>query len=156
MGVNMLVIILDVLLAFILVKQLQKLWIQIPLAILGGGFVCTFIGFWVKVSILGIQNVDIAGTLFPGLFMNSICTLIALFYFRRKIKKNIVVPEIASIEPVLTSIKLDKKRNKKELDLELASLGITFDGKKYHFQSYKYDNRDDAVRYAELVTRKGL
>ena len=152
----MLVIILDVLLAFILVKQLQKLWIQIPLAILGGGFICNFIGFLGKVSILGMENVDIAATLIPGLFMNSICTLIALFYFRRKITKGIVTPEVAPIEPVLTPIKLEKKRNKKELDLELASLGITFEGKKYHFQSYKYDNRDDAVRYAELVTKKGL
>jgi hypothetical protein len=41
-------------------------------------------------------------------------------------------------------------------DDELALYGITFDGEKYHFQTYMYDNRDDAVRYAELVTRNGL
>ena len=84
----MISIILDMLFAFILVKQLQKLWIQIPLAVLGGGFVSTLIGFWVKVSISGIENVDVAGTLLPGFFFNSLCTLIALWYFRRKITKD--------------------------------------------------------------------
>lgn len=44
----------------------------------------------------------------------------------------------------------------KDKDDELVLYGITFDGEKYHFQNYKYDNRDDAVRYAELVTKKGL
>lgn len=152
----MISIILDMLFAFILVKQLQKLWIQIPLAVLGGGFVSTFIGFWVKVSISGMENIDVAGTLIPGFVFNSLCTLIALWYFRRKITKDIVEPAVAAIEPELTAIKPDKKRNKKELDLKLASLGITFKGKKYHFQSYKYDNLDDAVRYAELVSKKDI
>ena len=37
---------------------------------------------------------------------------------------------------------------------ELAFYGITFDGEKYNFQSYKYDKRDDAIRYAKLVSKK--
>lgn len=41
-----------------------------------------------------------------------------------------------------------------EEDEELASYGITFEGKKYYFQSYKYDKRDDAIRYAKLVSIK--
>jgi hypothetical protein len=50
----------------------------------------------------------------------------------------------------------DSTLGSKDKDDELALYGITFDGEKYHFQTYKYDNRDDAVRYAELVTRNRL
>lgn len=37
---------------------------------------------------------------------------------------------------------------------ELDFYGIIFDGEKYHFQNYKYEKRDDALRYAKLLRNK--
>lgn len=32
----------------------------------------------------------------------------------------------------------------------LAALGISFDGRQYRYETYRYDRREDAVAYAEL------
>lgn len=82
----MLAIIIDVLVAFILAKYLQKLWAQIPLAVLGG-IASTVIGLIAAEIIAGKENVNAVGAIVLGVFLNPLVTLIGLWYFRRKMRK---------------------------------------------------------------------
>jgi hypothetical protein len=36
----------------------------------------------------------------------------------------------------------------------MAELGVTFDGRQYRFQDYRYDRLEDAIAYARLCSRR--
>ncbi|HWJ06514.1 MAG TPA: hypothetical protein VNS57_12110 [Steroidobacteraceae bacterium] len=35
-------------------------------------------------------------------------------------------------------------------DFQLAAVGVSFDGRQYRYETYRYDRPEDAVAYAEL------
>lgn len=82
----MIAIIIDVFVAFILAKYLQKLWTQIPLAVLGG-IASTIVGIIAAEIIAGKTNVNVVGAIVLGLLLNPLVTLTGLWYFRRKMRK---------------------------------------------------------------------
>lgn len=83
----MLAIIIDVLVSFILAKYLQRLWVQIPLAVLGG-IASMMVAFIAADIMAGSGNNYNVGAFVLGVFFHPFVTLIGLWYFRRKMGKN--------------------------------------------------------------------
>ena len=82
----MLAIIIEVLVAFILAKYFQRLWVQIPLAVLGG-IASMMVAFIVADMMAGTGNSYNVGAFVLGVFFHPFVTLIGLWYFRRKMRK---------------------------------------------------------------------
>lgn len=52
---------------------------------------------------------------------------------------------------VISQIRREHEHSPSNSDSELmAEFGISFDGERYHFQSYRYDKLSDAVNYARI------
>lgn len=52
---------------------------------------------------------------------------------------------------VISQIRKEHERTRSNSDSGLmAEFGISYDGERYHFQNYRYDNLSDAVNYARI------
>ena len=55
---------------------------------------------------------------------------------------------------IISDIEAKESKKKAEQSEQMERYEITFDGKQYIFQSYKYEKLEDAINYAKSVLKK--
>ena len=82
----MLTILLDIAMAYVLAKFLKTLWAQVPLAILSG-VVATIVVNAISHFLFTVPAGQAAANAVVGALWHPIITLVALWFFRRRLRK---------------------------------------------------------------------